>query len=589
MHDSSSANAPQPTLTAEFREAYELERFLGRGAQAIVYKARHRRLQRDVAVKFLKAMGAYARLRFVREANALAALVHPRVIRLYDADVVGEVPFVVMELLEGRSLSDLLALGPMSTTDAMEIVRQTAEGLAFLHAKGLVHRDLKPSNIMLAEDGVKIADFGLSRYMQQGWSITGAGNSVGTPNYMSPEQIRGERVTTASDVYGLGVMFHELFAGERPFPRSDLNALLFAHLMCAPPDLCEQCPGVDPAVAALVRRMLSKLPSGRPCDGAAVLEELDRIDCGSKPAPAREPEPAQEPSPAGPEPSAPSPRPRPAVATPQPVARGPAPHLPQPIAAPCAGRRPRPFAAAILAGLALLGAAFSFASRAWDDPALLEDVASLVQNAAHDGLTAGVASGGVANPAAVGTAAAVPRIYTAVEVRRLLAMLAEPHVLSVEDMKRKRVTPLIGTGSAPELESMIALVDIVDHLKRSHLTSSTGTWLPANPLTVEMGIGEPAPGGTEIEVALSAPGATWRSSCPAPAAVRFRRSPGAGGASSPVGSPRAGASTSTRSCSASAPGPSSRSRSIASRYGPGPRATPASPRPGRRHLRCLPR
>ena len=231
---------------------YRLGEALGSGGMASVYLADDGELGRRVAVKLLAdnlAVDESFRARFLREAQLAARLSHPNIVHVYDLgrDPSGR-PFIVMEYIDGCSLAELLARqGPLALERVLEIGRDTCAGLAYAHAQGLVHRDLKPHNLLLGRDGrVKIADFGIARSLDGG-DITLAGSVLGTIGYVAPEQARGETVTSAADMYGLGVTLHQLAAGRMPTPG-------------APVDL------VEPLRTA-VARCIDEQPASRPTAG----------------------------------------------------------------------------------------------------------------------------------------------------------------------------------------------------------------------------------------------------------------------------------------------------------------------------------
>src|SRR6516165_5721795 len=202
---------------------YEVESVLGRGGMGVVYRARHLRLGRLVALKMTLA-GAYAgpheRERFRREAEAVAALRHPNLVQVYDAgDWTGR-PYFTMELIEGGSLAQRLAGTPQPARQGATLLATLAEAVQVAHQGGIVHRDLKPANILLTTNGTpKIADFGLARHFDGGPALTQSGVLMGTPSYMAPEQARGQAraVGPAADVYSLGAILYETLTGRPPF------------------------------------------------------------------------------------------------------------------------------------------------------------------------------------------------------------------------------------------------------------------------------------------------------------------------------------------------------------------------------------
>lgn len=223
---------------------YRLHEVIGRGGMGEVWRATDEALGRGVAVKCLKPLGpqhdphflSVVRERFRREARVAAALQHRGITVVHDFGEYDGVLFLVMELLEGRNLSQLLTANskhPLPVQDLVEIADQVADALAYTHRQGIVHRDLKPANIMRLADGtVKICDFGIARLgTDMGFTskLTGTGIAMGTPHYMSPEQIGGGEVDHRSDLYSLGCVLYELATGAPPFDLDDSWAILIGH------------------------------------------------------------------------------------------------------------------------------------------------------------------------------------------------------------------------------------------------------------------------------------------------------------------------------------------------------------------------
>ena len=253
--------------------------FIASGGMAEVWRARDNDYSRDVAIKLLKpeyADDPASRSRFDAEARHVQSIDHPNVAAVYD---VGEMPtasglirpYLTMEYVAGRPLSAIIADGPMPPEQVQSVLAQAGDGLAAAHAAGIVHRDVKPANLLVDDSGVlKITDFGIARSASQG-AVTVTGQVVGTPQYLSPEQARGEVATPASDVYGLGVVAYEALTGSRPFDRPTAVATALAHLEDPVPALPATVP---PGLAAVVERALAKNPADRYADGAAFADAM---------------------------------------------------------------------------------------------------------------------------------------------------------------------------------------------------------------------------------------------------------------------------------------------------------------------------
>lgn len=251
---------------------FEILERVGRGGMAEVYKARDLRLGRLVALKFLTASAEAkeeARLRFLLEARAISSLDHPNVCTLYE---IGETEdgrmFLAMAYVDGGTLRDRLAHGPLEPLEAALLAAQVAEGLGAAHARGIIHRDIKPGNLLLGDGLVKIADFGVARLSDQA-PITRDGQTVGTWSYMAPEQIRGDEITPAADLWSLGVVLYEMVTGRRPFRGKSEPELIRKILDTEPP-----LGAGGPQLARIVARALEKSPELRYTSAREMQEDL---------------------------------------------------------------------------------------------------------------------------------------------------------------------------------------------------------------------------------------------------------------------------------------------------------------------------
>jgi hypothetical protein len=295
---------PDPPLPQAIGR-YEVLTVLGAGGMGTVYKAHDPRLRRLVAVKVPRFDGpqtarAVAVQRFLREAHAAAGVRHPHVCPIHDVGEYDGLPFVVMDYVEGRSLAERLEVGRFDDCRAaVALVRQVADALDAVHARGLIHRDLKPGNILLDTGGRGLlTDFGLARPLQPAEALTVAGELVGTPAYMAPEQVTPTAGTVgpASDVYSLGVVLYQMLCGRLPFSGSVEGVLYqIAHATVPPPSQVRA--DLDPTLERIVLRMLAKQPEARFGTARDLVEALDRWSAGL-PVTAAEPPTTAEAAPA---------------------------------------------------------------------------------------------------------------------------------------------------------------------------------------------------------------------------------------------------------------------------------------------------
>jgi serine/threonine-protein kinase len=287
---SASGEIELPQLAAKFAPKYEIVSVLGAGGMGIVLDALHRGLDQRVAIKVLdpkKATDPRAATRFEREARLAARLRVPNVVRILDVDRTADgTPYIVMERLVGHDLAtELDRRGSLPIERALALLQEICVGVGEGHRLGIVHRDLKPSNVFLAQEAgaevVKILDFGIAREVDEGTSATTTG-PIGTPRYMSPEQLRGERVDARADVWALGVIAFELVTGEAPFGSGGASTLAAILVNPAPP-LDRGRSGVPRALAELVAAALDKDPARRPRDASAFACVLSSIGKAAAP------------------------------------------------------------------------------------------------------------------------------------------------------------------------------------------------------------------------------------------------------------------------------------------------------------------
>jgi serine/threonine-protein kinase len=268
---------------------YRIDELIGHGGMGVVYRAYDLRLKRTVALKLVTpelALDERFRERFARETELAISLEHPNVVPIHDAgDVEGRL-FLAMRLVAGTDLRKLLrAEGALEPPRALAICRQIANALDAAHANGLVHRDVKPSNILLdAAEHVYLADFGLTRHLEEKGARAGEGRSVGTPAYLAPEQIEGQQVDGRADVYSLGCVLYECLTGQSPFVHDSRLAVAWAHLEEEPPSASERASDLPEAIDAVLRGAMAKSPDERYRTCAALIEAAEHA-FGIRPRP----------------------------------------------------------------------------------------------------------------------------------------------------------------------------------------------------------------------------------------------------------------------------------------------------------------
>ncbi|MFT4108289.1 Stk1 family PASTA domain-containing Ser/Thr kinase, partial [Propionicimonas sp.] len=271
---------------------YQLGPVLGRGGMAEVRRARDLRLGRDVAVKQLRidlASDPTFQARFRREAQAAAGLNHPNIVAVYDtgeeADPLSgvQVPYIVMELVEGHTLREILRTGrQIVPAKALEFTQGVLDALSYSHKAGIVHRDIKPANVMLTSTGqVKVMDFGIARAVADtSATMTQTAAVIGTAQYLSPEQARGETVDSRSDIYSAGCLLYELLVGRPPFQGDSPVSVAYQHVREAPVPPSHLDAEITPAMDAITLKALAKDPADRYQTAAAMRADIGRLLAG---------------------------------------------------------------------------------------------------------------------------------------------------------------------------------------------------------------------------------------------------------------------------------------------------------------------
>ena len=285
-----------PLSTGARLGPYEILSPLGAGGMGEVYRARDTRLERTVAVKVLPsnlAASPESRQRFEREAKTISQLSHPHICALYDVGREGDVEYLVMELLEGETLSDRLAKGPLSLEQTLRYGGEIADALDKAHRQGIVHRDLKPGNVMLTKSGVKLLDFGLAKAMAPGAApssltslptqqgLTQEGTILGTFQYMAPEQLEGKDADARTDIFAFGAVLYEMATGKKAFSAASQASLITAIMSAEPPSIASAQPMSPAALDRVVKTCLAKDPEDRWQSAADIKRELRWIGEGS--------------------------------------------------------------------------------------------------------------------------------------------------------------------------------------------------------------------------------------------------------------------------------------------------------------------
>jgi len=269
---------------------FKIQGRIGSGGFGVVYRAFDTNLERSVAIKMLPPKIAKAGQgildRFLREARSAAKLAHPNIVTIHQICPYKDTYYIVMELVDGGALHEYLAAQKrFAPAEATRIIRAAAEGLGHAHRRGIIHRDVKPGNIMMTNDGqVKVSDFGLARDVLQGHDIVGAGHSLGTPRYMSPEQARGEEPTAASDLYSLAATYYALLTGRAPFDAPTEREIMIKQVQASVPDPRQFEPDLPIAVFRFFEKAMAKDPNDRYMTADDFLAAMGRLDFSQKDA-----------------------------------------------------------------------------------------------------------------------------------------------------------------------------------------------------------------------------------------------------------------------------------------------------------------
>ena len=259
---------------------YEIIEELGRGAMGVVYKANDPLIERLVAIKAIdlqsldKKQREEYEARFYQEAKAAGRLNHPNIVTIHDLGESNDVAYIAMELMEGRELHNVIGEKRLPIDEVLNIVIQVSDALAFAHQHGIVHRDIKPSNIMVLNDNhVKIADFGIAQMdSYSSLLLTQVGMIVGSPLYMSPEQVKGASITSQSDIFSLGIVLYELLTGRRPFSGENVNSVMYQIVNEIPPKPSSLNSDVPAMLDMIVAKCLEKKLEDR-CQSAKELAD----------------------------------------------------------------------------------------------------------------------------------------------------------------------------------------------------------------------------------------------------------------------------------------------------------------------------
>jgi serine/threonine protein kinase len=275
-----------------FGGRYRIDKLIGHGGMSTVYQGTDTMLEREVAIKLLAERTDVVRKRFLREAQSMAHLNHPNIVCVYDAGEDREQLYIVMELARGMTLRDLAAKG-LSYERSLQIFIELLQALDYAHKQSVIHRDIKPTNIMILDDDtVKVMDFGLSRRVSDATNVTLPGEIIGTIAYLPPERFLGKPSDQRSDLYSVGCVMYEIFAGQVPFksPTEDLVTVIFAHVNEPPVPPRAKNPAIPVGLERIILKLIEKDATQRYASASEVITDLKNVQrqpaVGAAPAPA---------------------------------------------------------------------------------------------------------------------------------------------------------------------------------------------------------------------------------------------------------------------------------------------------------------
>jgi serine/threonine-protein kinase len=264
---------------------YRVKGELGRGGMGAVYLAEQPGLGREVAIKeLIQSADPVALKRFLQEAQVMARTSHPNLVQVHDMELMGNINYLVLEFVRGRSLRDWMVASQLPPPQVFAVMHGVLQALDYAHRHAIVHRDMKPENVLISDEGmVKVADFGIARLTDDtgvGGTATKTGTTVGTPQYMSPEQVASSKVDGRSDLYSAGIMFYELVVGQPPFTASEADGpftLMAKHVQAPPKPPSVFRPGLNPELEQVILKSLSKRPEDRFQTGQEFDEAMSRV------------------------------------------------------------------------------------------------------------------------------------------------------------------------------------------------------------------------------------------------------------------------------------------------------------------------